>query len=142
MKKKFLIPIVLTIFTASTITYALTIGIEPPVQYINNLKTCTKSSIKINETQIQEYTIKGKLPNGRCEVYISSYTNFADPKVYENFKTVAKSFAGMANDLNKNTDIPTQTQMIEQGLKEKDLSFEHMDKILNHVKSGMCTQIF
>ena len=126
MKKKILTAGGLTLII-STAVYAITLGIEPPAQYINNLKTCTKSSIKESGSTINEYTIKGKLPNGRCEVYISSYTNFEDPKVYEGFKTVTKAFAEMANDMSKDkskqitdTDIPTQAPMIEQSKKEKD----------------------
>ncbi len=126
MKKKILTSAGLTLII-STAVYAVTIGVEPPAQYINNLKTCTKSSIKENGSLITEYTIKGKLPNGRCEVYLSNYTNFEDPKVYEGFKTVTKSFAQMANNMEKDkskqitdADIPTQAQMIEQGKKEKD----------------------
>lgn len=128
MKKKILTSAGLTLII-STAVYAVTVGVEPPAQYINNLKTCTKSSIKENGSLITEYTIKGKLPNGRCEVYLSNYTNFKDPKVYEGFKTVIKSFVQMANNLEKDkskqititeADIPTQAQMIEQGKKEKD----------------------
>ena len=124
MKKKILTATTLIIGTA---VYAVTLGIEPPVQYINNLKTCTKSTFKQSGAAVEEYTIKGKLPNGRCEVYISSYTNFADPKVYEGFQIMTKSFTQMANDMEKdkskqitNADIPTQEQMIEQFKKEKD----------------------
>lgn len=126
MKKKILIASIFTTIITCAV-YAVTIGVEPPAQYINNLKTCTKSTIKQNNGTAIEYTIKGKLPNGRCEVYISSYTDFSNPKVYEGFKTVAKSFAEMANDMGKDkskqitdADIPTQAQMIEQGKKEKD----------------------
>ena len=126
MKKRILTASILTTLVISTAVYTITVGVEPPAQYINNLKTCTKSTFKQSGAAIDEYTIKGKLPNGRCEVYISSYTNFADPKVYEGFKIMTKSFAQMANDIAKNNsnkitdaDIPTQEQMIEQGKKEK-----------------------
>lgn len=127
MKKGILTASILTVLIISTAVYAVTIGVEPPAQYMNNLRTCTKSTVKQNGGTIEEYTIKGKLPNGRCEVYISSYTNYADPKVYDGFKLMTKSFAQMANDMAKNNsnkitdaDIPTQEQMIEQGKKEKD----------------------
>lgn len=119
--------IISTIMIGS-IAYAITVGVEPPASYINNLKTCTKSTITEKGNSIQEYTIKGMLPNGRCEVYISSYTNFADPKVYEGYKTMAHAFSQMANDMAKDkskqiteADIPSQAQMIEQGKKEKDI---------------------
>lgn len=119
--------IISTIMIGS-IAYAITVGVEPPASYINNLKNCTKSTITEKGNSIQEYTIKGMLPNGRCEVYISSYTNFADPKVYEGYKTMAHAFSQMANDMAKDkskqiteADIPNQAQMIEQGKKEKDI---------------------
>lgn len=121
--------IISTIMIGS-IAYALVIGVEPPAAYINNLKNCTRSTITEKGSSIQEYTIKGQLPNGRCEVYISSYTNFADPKIYENYKSLMKSFAGMTNDLNKNkkpfdikdSDLPTQQEIIEKAKKEKDIT--------------------
>lgn len=31
------------------------------------------------------YKIKGKLPNGRCEVEFSNYTDFTNVAAYENF---------------------------------------------------------
>ena len=65
MKKKILTAGGLTLII-STAVYAITLGIEPPAQYINNLKTCTKSTVKSDGGTISEYTIKGKLPNGRC----------------------------------------------------------------------------
>ena len=120
MRKKILTAAGLTLII-STAVYAVTVGVEPPAQYINNLKTCTKSTVKDSGNTINEYTIKGKLPNGRCEVYISSYTNFEDPKVYEGFKTITKSFTQMANNMEKDkskqitdADIPTQAQMVKK----------------------------
>ncbi|MCM1339754.1 MAG: hypothetical protein NC191_08795 [Muribaculaceae bacterium] len=128
MQKRILTASILTVLIISTTAYAVIIGDEPPAQYINNLRTCTKSTIKRNDTVINKYIIKGKLPNGRCEVYTSSYTNFADPKVYETFKSITKMFSEMANEINKSKSqqqitkiaIPTQEQMIQQAQKEKE----------------------
>ena len=45
MRKKILTAAGLTLII-STAVYAVTVGVEPPAQYINNLKTCTKSTVK------------------------------------------------------------------------------------------------
>lgn len=102
---------------------AMAVGTEPPAQYMNNLKTCTKGTFKTDNGQITEYTIKGKLPSGRCEVEIKSYTDFSNPKVYENYKKL--SGALVESFSNKNIDkyeFPTQKQMIEQSIKEMDIT--------------------
>lgn len=110
----YIIPICIVAIGISV--YAITLGAEPPAQYMKNLKTCTPTNIKVTDTLVSEYVIKGKLLDGRCQVTISSYTNFANPKVYEGFKNITKAFGG--NKI-KDSDIPTQAQMIEQGKKEK-----------------------
>lgn len=130
MKKNLMIIGLISILLTGSLVYAITLGVEPPASYINNLKTCTKSTITQKDAVVSEYTIKGLLPNGRCEVYMSSYTNFEDPKVYEGFKTMSKAFAGMAKDMAKDknipdikeSDIPTQQEMIIQGKKEKQIT--------------------
>jgi len=127
MKKSFIILSVLSIlsfcaFQIQQYAQAVVIGKEPPSIFINNLKNCTKSSLTDKGSTIDEYIIKGTLPNGRCEVIISSYTNFADNKVYANYKTMAKSIGKMAKANIQDSDIPTQQQMIEQGKKEKDIT--------------------
>ncbi len=95
---------------------AFIIGVEPPADYMNNLRNCTKSTIKTNGTTVDEYIIKGILPDGKCEVEHLSYTNFADLQVYNGFIGFIKAVGG---DKIKESDIPTQAQMIEQGKKEK-----------------------
>lgn len=121
MKKSYIklgiIGLLLTIISSAVI--ASTNTNEPPQEYINNLKSCKTSTITKDGASIYQYTIKGLLPDGRCEVEISSYTNFADPKIYEGFITIMKGFAG---DKLKESDIPTQAQMIEQGKKEKTIT--------------------
>lgn len=130
MKKNLMVTGILTLLTCCA-AYAIVVGVEPPASYINNLKTCTKSTLKKTDNgMVQEYTIKGLLPNGRCEVSMSYYTDFSDPKVYEGFKSMAKSFAGMAKDMAKDknipdikdSDFPSQQEMIEQGKKEKQIT--------------------
>ncbi len=119
--KKFLISVsILSLMLAGTVIAATTNNNnEPPQEYINNLKSCKESSVNKEGSTVNQYTIKGLLPDGRCEVEISSYTNFADPKIYEGFITIMKGFAG---DKLKESDIPTQAQMIEQGKKEKTIT--------------------
>ena len=119
--KKFLISVsVLSLILTGTVIAATTDENEPPQAYINNLKVCKASTTKRNGSILAQYTIKGLLPDGRCEVEISEYTNFADPKVYEGYTMVLKAFVG--NELKK-TGIPTQAQMIEQGKQEKSTTY-------------------
>lgn len=106
----------ISLLTVGSIAFSVTIGVEPPAEYINNLRTCKVSSVSKTGSTVEQYTIKGLLPDGRCEVELSSYTNFADPKVYEGYITIIKAFGG---EKIKESDIPTQEQMIEQGKKEK-----------------------
>lgn len=96
--------------------YTFIMGVEPPASYMNNLRNCTKSTVKTDGATVDEYTIKGLLPDGKCEVEHSNYTNFADPQVYSGFVGFTKALGG---DKLKDSDIPTQAQMIEQGKKEK-----------------------
>lgn len=123
MKKFLFLFGIISLFITESIALAVTIGIEPPAGYMNNLKTCTKSYNKTTASTVDEYTIKGLLPDGRCEVILSNYTNFADPKVYEGFKTfgigMAEAFSGkkIAPE-----NIPTQAQMLEQAKKEKEIT--------------------
>lgn len=120
--KKFLISVgVLSLMLAGSVIAATTkTNNEPPQEYINNLKVCKAGTTNRNGSIIEQYTIKGLLPDGRCEVEISEYTNFADPKVYEGFITILKGFSG---DNLKESDIPTQAQMIEQAKKEKSTTY-------------------
>ncbi len=119
MKRNFIILGIISIVTAGSIAIAAASNNEPPQEYINNLKSCKTSTIDKNGATIEQYTIKGLLPDGRCDVEISSYTNFADPKIYEGFITILKGFGG---ENIKESDIPTQAQMIEQGKKEKTIT--------------------
>lgn len=119
MKKTFILLGTICLLTASSVVIAATSNNEPPQEYINNLKICKESSINKEGSTVNQYNIKGLLPDGRCKVEISSYTNFADPKIYEGFITILKGFAG---DNLKESDIPTQAQMIEQGKKEKTVT--------------------
>lgn len=95
---------------------AFVVGVEPPAAYMNNLRNCTPSFTKTEDATVDEYTIKGILPDGRCEVIHSNYTNFANPQVYNGFVGFTKALGG---EKIKETDIPTQAEMIEKGKKEK-----------------------
>lgn len=115
--KTFLIFIIpLCIVAIGLSAHAFIYGVEPPAKYMNNLRTCTPTNITTADALVIKYIIKGKLPDGRCQVTISAYTNFANPKVYNGYKDVVKAFS---NNKIKDSDIPTQVQMIEQGKKEK-----------------------
>lgn len=118
MKQILLSTVIISLIALGISTFAVTIGEKPPVEYINNLKNCKAGTIKVSNSVYTEYTIKGKLPDGRCEVEILSYTNFADPEVYKGFIGMMKVFGG---DKVKPETLPTQAQMIEQGKKEKNI---------------------
>ena len=102
---------------------AITVGTEPPAQYINNLKTCTKGTFRSGNGEISEYTIKGALPSGRCEVEIRSYTDFSDPKVYENYKRLSGAVINSFSKENPDEiEFPTQQQMMAQAIKEMNIT--------------------
>ncbi len=132
MKNKLMVSGIVSIMLFGSIAYAIVVGFEPPATYINNLKNCTRSTLKqTTNGMVQEYTIKGLLPNGKCEVSMSYYTDFSDPKVYEAFKTRTKFFMGMAKNMAKDKNIPdikdsdflpSQQEMIEQGKKRKTIT--------------------
>lgn len=106
------------VLTTATVVCAFTSGIEPPAKYINNLKTCTKSYAKISGAMVEDYTIKGLLPDGRCEVVSTRYVDFANNQVYQNFVSMTKGFSGMTGK-DSNVKIPTQAYMIEKSKAEK-----------------------
>ncbi len=115
MKKLLSMLTITSIISIGAISCAFVVGVEPPASYMNNLRSCTPSTVKTSGATVDEYTIKGTLPDGRCEVTHMNYTNFADQKVYEGFTMFTKALGG---DKIKDNDIPTQAQMIEQGKKE------------------------
>lgn len=116
MKKNLIVAGILGTMLTGTIAYAFVTGIEPPASYINNLRNCIKSTVTQQGPSIIEYTIKGRLPDDRCEVYISDYTNFADSDVYEGFRV----FGTIAKDIAKDdSPLPSQQEMIEQAKKAK-----------------------
>lgn len=123
MEKKLFALILTGMFITGTVAFAMTIGQEPPESYIKNLKNCQKSSEKIEDSIVSEYTINGFLSDGRCEVIMSSYTNFADPEIYEGYKAFAKTMINTTKKENqKIPEIPTQQQMIAQAQKEKNVT--------------------
>lgn len=114
MKKFFLSTIIISMITIGSISFAITIGFQPPAKYMENLKTCTKSTFTNNTTtHTQEYTIKGKLPNGRCEVNIITYSDFTKNEIYKQYTTVAKNFGMPAEK------IPSQQELIAKTEKYK-----------------------
>lgn len=115
MIKKILIIIVMFVAVGIfSIVNALTMGIEPPKEFIKNLKTCTKGHFETKGATIERYDIKGKLPNGRCEVYMDTYTDYTQKENYEMAKAFIGGFAQMAKSMGgekyQNKEIPTITQ--------------------------------
>lgn len=119
MKKKFILICFITTIIIGSIVHAITVKTEPPADFINNLKTCTKSSFYENNTTISEYTIKGKLPNGRCEIYLTAYANYANNYVYNQYKEMMNTFSEMRGDNPQKINILSQAEMIQQAKKEK-----------------------
>lgn len=114
--KKFLL--LLGLLAIGSCVFAVPIGVEPPAEFMTALRTCTKGTYNAQEGGlVVSYTIKGKTQTGRCIVEYSDYTDFSNKETYEGFVSLVKSLGG--EKLNP-SDIPTQEQMIEQGLKEKD----------------------
>lgn len=111
---------------------AVTAGVEPSKEIITAIKNCTKGQYK-NKNQfsyIQEYNIKGLLPNGRCEFVVTSYTDFNDKKAYENAQIVMGGFSDMAVSMAKEQGkkvpkealkLPTQEEMIKMTEENKDV---------------------
>lgn len=123
MKKNFVVGGILILSAISTICYAITIGGEPPEKFINNLKTCTVSKTTRNKNTIEEYIIKGKLPNGRCEVYMSSYINFENKDTYDAAISMMQRFAQATDkEQAQNIPIPTQEELIQKAKADKDVS--------------------
>ena len=114
MKKSFVLFSLISLISLSSVVYAMTLGVIPPENYIKNLKSCTKGVAVNNSTVYETYTVKGLLPDGRCEVQIVSYTNFANKKVYDEFKSLYSSFY-------KDGKVPSQAEMIEKGKQDKDI---------------------
>lgn len=105
---------IISVITMGTISFAITVGFQPPAKYMENLRTCTKSTFTNNTTShTQEYTIKGKLPNGRCEVNIVTYSDFTKDEVYKQYITAAKNF-GMPVE-----QLPSRQKLIAEIEKDK-----------------------
>ena len=116
--KKFLLLFGL-LFLGSCV-FAVTIGVEPPAEFMGALETCANGTYKTQyKGMITFYTIKGKTPTGRCIVEYSDYTDFSHKETYDFYIRMMKAFGG---GMVRPSDIPTQEQMIERGLKEKTIT--------------------
>lgn len=119
------------VFQLQQYVAAITVGIEPPAEFMNALKTCTQGTYKDtnNKSMSIEYVIKGKLPNGRCEYTRTSYTDFSNKETYEAAKKMLGGFAQMAEDMAKQqgqkfekpVEFPSQEEMIKMTQDEKDI---------------------
>jgi hypothetical protein len=127
---------ILMLLATTTIVYATVIGIKPPLGYINNLRTCTKTSLTVKKSGlVLEYTIKGKVSNDRCEVYVSDYTDYSNKSTYEGYALVHEFANDMASSLHEkegktweNVRLPSQQEMIAQGKKEKSINVCRFNK--------------
>ncbi len=145
MKKIFVLLSLISFISLSSVVYAITLGLIPPENYIKNLKTCTKGVVVNNSTAYQTYTVKGLLPDGRCEVQIVSYTNFANKEVYDGYKMLYSAFS-------KDGKVPSQAEMIEKGKQDKDIMtckftqaqrdalYKAYYQSLGHKQPGGCTK--
>ena len=145
MKKIFVLLSIISFVSLSSVVYAITLGLTPPENYIKNLKTCTKGVAVNNSTAYQTYTVKGLLPDGRCEVQIVSYTNFANKEVYDGYKMLYSAFS-------KDGKVPSQAEMIEKGKQDKDIMtckftqaqrdalYKAYYQSLGHKQPGGCTK--
>lgn len=76
----------LSIVLLGSCVYAVVLGVEPPLVYMNALRSCKAGTFnQVSGALNITYKIKGKLPNGRCEVEFSNYTDFTNVAAYENF---------------------------------------------------------
>lgn len=118
MKK---ILLLLSVLASITCVYAVTIGVEPPVSYINSLKTCTAGTFSTkNNGLISEYKIKGKLPNGRCEVQMTDKYDWDDPQTEKDARAILGMFSNMATDM----------------AGEKKLNDQQLDQVMKEVKQS------
>lgn len=109
---------------------AVTVGIEPSKEVITAIKNCTKGTHKekTKYSFVTEYTIKGLLPNGRCEFVQTSYTDFTDKEAYDNAMKVYSGFADMVMSMDnkkgqtsQKPKLPTQAEMIKMSQEDKDI---------------------
>lgn len=114
---------ILTILSAvllGSCVYAVVVAVEPPLAYMNALKICKAGTFKQQDPSGLNltYKIKGKLPNGRCEVEFTEFTDFSDKAIYDNYISFSKNMAKAFGSEIKDSELPTQAQMIKQGKEE------------------------
>ena len=117
------------VFQLQQYVSAVTLGNEPPAEYINKLKTCTPGTVKAQKgAMITEYSVKGMLPNGRCNVTITSYSDFSNKEDYEQAKELFGGFVDMFESMSKNagkafdrSKIPSADEVLKMAENEKDV---------------------
>ena len=109
------------ILTGYSAVQALTAGIEPPADFIKNLKTCTKSHFEQKGTSVERYDIKGKTPGGRCEIYMDTYTDFTNKDNYDMAMNFISGFGStIAGDKFDKSKLLSQDELIKMS---KDSTF-------------------
>lgn len=120
--KKFLGCLLLMVFLSlGTAVYSIAVGIEPPSQYMYNLKSCTPNvTNRVRNGLAEKYEIKGKLQDGRCQVVITMYQNVTQ-EAYQMEKTLYKTMAeSMSGKEVKN--FPTREELIREAKENKDVT--------------------
>jgi uncharacterized protein YxeA len=118
------------VFGIQQIASAITLGSEPPVQFINNVKSCTKSTFSTkNMSAITEYNIKGLNSEERCEFSITTTYDFTNKDNYDaamnvlsGFRNMAKSMAEQSGQKWDNPDLPSQKEFVEMMKNEKEIT--------------------
>lgn len=125
--KKFIFALSLILLLSSCV-FAVTIGTEPPAEYMNALKDCKSGTFKTTDNALfVEYIIKGRI-NGKCHIQTSSHV-VHNEETYNLAVSIIKSFGG---DKIKDSDIPTMEEMNKQALLEKDIyACQLSDKEIN-----------
>lgn len=95
MKKIIIFSGILLFMAIGTYAMAVTIGVEPPAQYVNNLRTCTPYFGKyVKNAMTSEYRVIKKLPDGRCLASITEYPDYSNPQDYKDAAYLVRAFGG------------------------------------------------
>lgn len=103
---------------------------EPPANYISNLKTCTPGVFKQTQQGVNiEYAIKGKLPNNRCDVTITTTSDLSDSRnrkaieeMYEGFVEMGIAMAKQSGQELDRSKIPTKEEIMKDIQNSKEIT--------------------
>lgn len=118
------------LFAINQYVSAVTVGVEAPKSFMENLRLCKKGSFKeiSQNSLVSEYEIMGLTPNGRCEFSRTTYSDFTNKDAYEGAISAYKGFYDMVASMAKQQNsfvpdmkLPSQDEMIKSALDEKDI---------------------